>query len=158
MSKKFNTSIEEAKRIIDGASYESKIYFGADSERVNVEGVWYVDYLICVILHEDGCHGASVIYGSVERERDYDKKLSQPRNRLFTEVLKLGDLYMKMQDVLDGRNVSVHLDLNPNEMFGSSCVISEAIGYIKGVCGIDPKVKPESWAASICADRLKTMK
>ena len=157
MAKKFNNDIEITKQKILESSIESKIYFGADSERVNVDGVWYVDYLICIILHEDGRHGASVIYGSVERERDYDKKLGQPRNRLFTEVLKLGDLYMKMQETIEGRDVSVHLDLNPNEMFGSSCVISEAIGYIKGVCGIEPKVKPESWAASICADRLKNM-
>lgn len=157
MSKKFNNDIDVTKQKILDASDESKIYFGADSERVNIDGVWYVDYLICVILHEDGRHGASIIYGSVERERDYDKNLGRPFQRLFTEVMKIGDLYMKLQDVLNDKDVSIHLDLNPDKKHGSSCAVSEAIGYIKGVCGIDPVIKPDSWAASIAADRLKNM-
>lgn len=155
--KKFNNDVEVTRDKILNASDESKIYFGVDSERINVDGVWYVDYLICVILHEDGCHGASVIYGTVERERDFDKKLSQPRNRLFTEVLKIAEVYMKLQDSFGVKDVELHLDLNPNELFGSSCVINEAIGYIKGVCGLTPKVKPQSFAASIAADRLRNM-
>lgn len=157
MNKKFNNNIEVTKAKILESSQSSKIYFGADSERVNVGGIWYVDYLICVILHIDGKHGATVIYGNVERERDYDKNLSKPRNRLFTEVIKLGEIYTLLADVLEDRDVDIHLDLNPNEMFGSSCVISEAIGYIKGVCQRDPVVKPNSWAASIAADRLKSI-
>lgn len=93
----------------------------------------------------------------MERERDFDKKLSQPRNRLFTEVLKIAEVYMKLQDSFGVKDVELHLDLNPNELFGSSCVINEAIGYIKGVCGLTPKVKPQSFAASIAADRLRNM-
>jgi len=157
MAKKFNSDLDVTRKLITDASIESKIYFGSDSERVNVDGVWYVDFLICVILHEDGCHGASVIYGSIERERDYDKNLGRPFQRLFTEVMKIGDLYLKLQDTLEDRDVSIHLDLNPDKKHGSSCAVSEAIGYIKGVCGIDPVIKPNSWAASIAADRLKTM-
>lgn len=153
---KMQMDIEEVKNYIADTSDETKIYFGADSERVNVDGVWHVDYLLVVVVHIDGCHGAKV-FGDIQRERDYDKNLSKPRMRLFNEVLKLGELYLKLADDLGDREVSIHLDLNPNEMFGSSCVISEAVGYIKGVCGIDPKVKPNSWAASICADRLKTL-
>lgn len=157
MAKKFNTDVEVARDNIVKSTEESKIYFGVDSERIQVDGAWFVDYLVCVILHEDGCRGASVIYGAVERERDFDKNLGRPRNRLFTEVLKIAEVYTKLQDSLGDRDVEVHLDLNPNELFGSSCVIAEAIGYIKGVCNIEPKVKPHSFAASICADRLKTM-
>lgn len=148
--------IEEVRKYIQESSNESKIYFGADSERINVDGVWYVDYLLVVVVHINGKNGCKV-FGDVQRERDYDKNLGKPRLRLFNEVVKIGELYLKLVDDLGDREVSVHLDLNPNEMFGSSCVISEAVGYIKGVCGIEPKVKPHSWAASICADRLKTL-
>lgn len=157
MAKQFNNNIEVTRSTIENASDISTIYFGVDSERTNIDGVWFVDYLVCVILHEDSCHGASVIYGDVIRERDYDKNLSKPRNRLFTEVLKIAEVYTALQDSFGEKEVEVHLDLNPDEAFGSSCVIQEAIGYIKGVCHIEPKVKPNSFAASIAADRLRNM-
>lgn len=148
--------IDEVKEFISKQSPETKVYLGADSERVNVDGTWYVDYLLAVVVHIDGNHGCKV-FGDIQRERDYDKNLGRPRLRLFNEVVKIAELYQALEDVLIERDIQIHLDLNPNEMFGSSCVISEAIGYIKGVCGIDPKVKPHSWAASICADRIKSM-
>ncbi len=149
-------NIDEVKEFISKQSPETKIYLGADSERVNVGGVWWTDYLLAVVVHIDGQHGCKV-FGDIQRERDYDKNLSKPRMRLFSEVVKIAEMYHKLEDVLVDRDIQIHLDLNPNEMFGSSCVISEAIGYIKGVCGIEPKVKPHSFAASICADRLKTL-
>jgi hypothetical protein len=40
-------------------------------------------------------------------------------------------------------------------MYGSSCVINEAIGYIKGMCNVVPLVKPNAFAASYAADRYK---
>ena len=73
----------------------------------------------------------------------------------MTEVYKIAELYLKLQDVLEDREVSVHLDINPNELHGSSCVVNEAIGYIKGMCNVIPIVKPHAFAASYCADRLK---
>ena len=157
MAKKFNDDLSVTREKISSSSQTSKIYFGADSERINVDGVWHVDYLICVILHEDGCHGASVIYGAVERERDFDKTISRPFQRLFTEVMKISAVFLELNNDLGGRDVSIHLDINSDKKHGSSCAVAEAVGYIKGVCGIDPVIKPNSWAASIAADRLKNM-
>jgi predicted RNase H-related nuclease YkuK (DUF458 family) len=37
-------------------------------------------------------------------------------------------------------------------------VIQEAIGYIRGTCNVIPLVKPEAFAASYAADRLKGLK
>ena len=65
---------------------------------------------------------------------------------------------MKLADVLDGRDVEVHLDINPDEDYGSSCVLNQAIGYIKGTCNVVPLVKPDAFAASYAADRLKGLK
>jgi predicted RNase H-related nuclease YkuK (DUF458 family) len=98
------------------------------------------------------------IFGSVERERDYEVKKSKPRMRLMNEVYKVSELYLKLADVLVDRAVEVHLDINPNEVNGSSCVINEAIGYIKGTCNVIPLVKPQAFAASYAADRLKGLK
>jgi hypothetical protein len=60
-----------------------------------------------------------------------------------------------LAEVLEGRDVEVHLDINPDEQYGSSCVIQQAVGYIRGVCNVIPMVKPEAFAASYAADRLK---
>ena len=75
----------------------------------------------------------------------------------MNEVYRVSDLYLKLADVLEGRDVEVHLDINPNEMHGSNCVINEAIGYIRGTCNVIPMVKPQAFAASYAADRLKTL-
>jgi predicted RNase H-related nuclease YkuK (DUF458 family) len=76
----------------------------------------------------------------------------------MNEAYKVSEMYLKLADVLIDRDVEVHLDINPDEEFGSSCVINEAIGYIKGICNVIPMVKPQAFAASYAADRLKGLK
>ncbi len=146
--------IEEVRAFINAQSPETKIYIGGDSERFVMNDVWYADYTLAVVVHIDGKHGCK-IFGEVQRERDYDQRKDRPRMRLMNEVYKIAELYLKLHEVLDGREVEVHLDINPNEMHGSSCVINEAVGYIRGMCNVVPMVKPRAFAASYCADRLK---
>ena len=135
---------------------DTKIYFGADSERIRVDGVWYVDYLLVIIVHEGGNKGAK-IFGEIQRERDYDKNLSRPKNRMMTEVYKISELYLNLRDVVEEFDVSIHLDINPDIRFGSSVACKEAIGYIRGTCMMEPVVKPHSWAGSNVADNLKNL-
>lgn len=73
----------------------------------------------------------------------------------MNEVYKVSELFQSLIDVLEDRYVEVHLDINPDERYGSSCVVQQAIGYIKGTCNIVPMVKPNAFAASYAADRLK---
>lgn len=147
-------NIPEIIDFISSQSAETKIYIGADSERLNVKGDWYADYTLAIVVHIDGNHGCKV-FGEVQRERDYDKRQDRPRMRLMTEVYKIAELYLKLADVLEDRYVEVHLDINPDEIHGSSCVLNEAIGYIKGMCNVVPMVKPHAFAASVAADRMK---
>jgi predicted RNase H-related nuclease YkuK (DUF458 family) len=135
---------------------ETKIYLGCDSERIKVDGKWYADYILAIVVHINGNNGCK-LFGEVQRERDWDQKASRPSTRLMTEVYKVSELYLKLEEVLDGREVEVHLDINPDEMYGSSCVISQAVGYIKGVCNVIPFVKPDAFAASYAADRFKSL-
>jgi len=146
--------MDEVLHFIKNTSDETVIYLGADSERIRVDGVWYADYTLAIVVHIDGRHGCKV-FGEVQREVDYDRKLSRPSNRLMTEVYKISELYLKLEPVLSDKLVEIHLDINPNELHGSSCVVSQAIGYIKGTCNMTPKVKPEAFAATYTADRLK---
>ena len=147
-------NIDEVKAFIDAQSPETKVYIGGDSKRLLIDEQWFADYTLAVVVHINGNNGCKV-FGEVQRERDYDQRKDRPRMRLMNEVIKVAELYIKLGEVLEGREVEVHLDINPNEMFGSNCVINEAVGYIRGMCNVIPMVKPNAWAASTCADRMK---
>jgi predicted RNase H-related nuclease YkuK (DUF458 family) len=112
---------------------------------------------LAIVVHINGNNGCK-IFGEVHRERVWDQKVSKPAMRLMTEVYKVSELYLKLAEVLEGRDVEVHLDINPDEMHGSSCVVSQAIGYIKGTCNVIPFVKPHAFAASYAADRFKGLR
>jgi predicted RNase H-related nuclease YkuK (DUF458 family) len=147
-------NIDEVKDYIKNSSKNSKIYIGADSERFKLNDGWYADYATVVVIHKEGKHGCK-IFGEVIREKDYDKKYNKPAIRLMNEVYKVEALYSKLVDCIDDRYCEIHLDINPKDKYGSSCVVSQAIGYIVGTCNIEPRVKPYAFAASNCADRLK---
>ena len=146
--------LNKVKEFINAQSPSTKIYIGADSERFKMACKWYADYTVAVVVHIDGCHGCK-IFGEVSRDLDFDQKKNKPSMRLMNEVYKVSDLFQSLADVLEDRYVEVHLDINPNEMYGSSCVVQQAIGYIKGTCNVVPMVKPKAFAASYAADRLK---
>lgn len=146
--------IVAVKAFINSQTPETKVYLGGDSERFQLNGVWYADYINVVVVHKDGNKGCRV-FGGIVRERDYDQYKDKPRMRLMNEVMKTAQLYMDLYDVLEDRETEIHLDINPDLKHGSSCVINEAVGYIKGMCNIIPLVKPNAWAASYCADRYK---
>jgi len=152
----FSLSIDEVKQYIRDSSLQSKIYLGCDSERILKQNVWYADYTLAVVIHKDSKHGCK-LFGEVQRERDFDQKVNKPRFRLMNEVYKLSELYLKLADSFEERIVEVHLDINPNEMHGSNCVINEAIGYIRGTCNVIPMVKPKAFAATYAADRYKEL-
>jgi len=149
--------IDAIKTFIDAQSPETRIYIGVDSERVKIGKVWHADYTSVIVVHVDGKHGCK-LFGEVVRERDYDQKANRPNTRLMTEVYKVSELYLKLADVLEDRQVEVHLDINPNEHHASSNVVSQAIGYIRGTCNVVPLVKPDAFAASYAADRFKGLK
>ena len=146
--------LDEVRHYIRFTSPETRIYIGVDSERVRIDDVWYADYTTAVVVHKDGNNGCR-IFGEITRERDYDTKQNRPSYRLMNEVYKASEVYLNLYDCFDDRHAEVHLDINPDEMHGSSCVINQAIGYIRGTCNIIPMVKPDAFAASYAADRLK---
>ena len=150
-------NINTVAEFIKAQTPETKIYLGCDSERMRVQNEWYADYVLAIVVHINGNNGCK-LFGEVHRERVYDAKPGKPSMRLMTEVYKVSELYLKLAEVLEGRQVEVHLDINPNEMYGSSCVIGQAIGYIKGTCNVVPFVKPAAFAASYAADRFKGLR
>jgi len=148
-------NLEEVARFINDQPEESKVYIGCDSERVIKNEIWYADYTTVVVIHHAG-HKGCKIFGETIRERDFDAKISRPSLRLMNEVYKVSELYLKLNNLVY-TEIEIHLDINPNKEHNSSLVIQQAVGYIKGVCMVEPKVKPLAFAATAAADRYKSL-
>ena len=145
--------LDYVRQYIRETSQSTKIYIGSDSLRFRKKEKWYAEYATVVVIHYDGCRGCK-IFGQLDSEIDYDQKRDKPRMRLMKEVIRTAEMYIKLEDSILDRHVEIHLDINPDQKYGSSCVISEAVGCIKGMCNVVPLVKPKAFAASIAADRL----
>ena len=140
---------------INNQSEDSKVYIGCDSERIIKDNTWYADYTTVVVVHYAGRKGCK-IFGETVREADYDPKISRPSLRLMNEVYKVSDLYLKLYDMVYSE-IEIHLDINPSKEHNSSLVVQQAVGYIRGVCSVEPKIKPQAFAASAAADRYKSL-
>jgi predicted RNase H-related nuclease YkuK (DUF458 family) len=152
-----NMDLDEVREFIMNCSETTCVYIGADSERYRgKDELWYADYTLAVVVHYDGSRGCKV-FGSVSRERDYDQRKDRPAYRLMNEVYKAAQLYMDLAESIGDRHAEVHLDINPNIVHGSSCVVQQAVGYIRGTCNVTPMIKPKAFAASYAADRMKEL-
>jgi predicted RNase H-related nuclease YkuK (DUF458 family) len=149
--------IEAVKSFIQAQSKQTRIYIGVDSERIRQNNTWYAVYTAAVVVHIDGRHGCK-LFGEVTRERDWDQRANRPTTRLMNEVYKVSELYQRLAGVLEDRPVEVHLDINSADEHASSNVVAQAIGYIRGTCNVTPKIKPEAFAATNAADRLRSLK
>ncbi len=148
--RKFNW--DKIRKFLDSVSDESTLYVGVDSQVYKKNGVWYANYFKVIVVHIDSCRGCK-IFGETDTEIDYNQNKKRPLQRLMNEVYKVSELYLKLAEHTD-KEIFVHLDINPSDKHVSSLVLSQAIGYIKGVCDTEPVVKPDSWAAAHAADRF----
>jgi predicted RNase H-related nuclease YkuK (DUF458 family) len=148
-------NLTEVANFINNQPEDSKVYIGCDSERIIKDNIWYADYTTVVVIHHAGRKGCK-IFGETIRERDFDAKISRPSLRLMNEVYKVSELYLKLNELVY-TEIEIHLDINPSKEHNSSLVVQQAVGYIKGVCMVEPKVKPMAFAASAAADRYKSL-
>lgn len=153
---KKHIDLVEVAEFVKACSLKTKIYIGCDSERLQIDSLWYADYITAVVIHIDGKHGCK-IFGAVDRDRDYEHRIDKPRMRLMNEVYRVANLYLELSKVVE-HDIQVHLDINPDDKHNSSIVINEAVGYIRGMCGVTPMVKPLAFAASTVADRYKELR
>ena len=131
----------------------TKIYLGVDSQVFKRKGEWFADYYMVVVVHRNGNNGCKLFYEKIT-ERDFSTNRKKPTYRLMQEVYKASELYARVAEAIIDYEVEIHLDLNPNKKYASSHVVTQAIGYIKAACNVTPLIKPDSWAATHCADRL----
>lgn len=146
---------QEVEDYLSQCGANTKIYLGCDSRvKYNEQGERLAQYTTAIVIHIDGCRGGKIFYTN-ETEKDHSPTRSKPSVRLMTEVYKVSSLYLEMIEHVDScieLDIEVHLDINPNKEHKSSAIVSEALGYIRGVCQTEAKVKPDAWAASVVAD------
>lgn len=151
--KSFNN--EKVIEYLKNSSSSSEIYLGCDSQRkkfrVKGKSVWFAVYTVALVVHIDGSKGCKIFY-ITSKERDYDRRLERPAMRMMNEVYKVAEAYAQIAEHIGDRYFEIHLDINPKEVHGSNCVMQQAIGYIRGVCQTEPKIKPLAFAASKAAD------
>ena len=119
--------VDAFSQYMESQSKETKVYIGCDSVRSKVgENQWNARFSTVIVVHIDGCHGGKV----------------------FT-------MWERVKHILEGRwEVKLHLDLNPDESFGSNVAHQAASGFVLGITGMEAECKPNAWSASFAADRV----
>ena len=141
----------EIEQYLNDMPANSSVYIGADSVKFKRKGVWWARHTVAFIVHIGSKHGGKIFH-TTATERDYDPKKEKPRMRLMTEVYKAVEVYLQFADVLEDLPVEIHIDINPDEKHNSCIVLREALGYVKGMTGLDGVPKPDAWAASTVSD------
>jgi uncharacterized protein len=145
--------IEDLIDLLYTVDNNTKIYIGTDSVRFKKEGRWFAKYATVCVVHLNGKNGCRV-FKQRSIEPDYDLKKNRPKMRLLNEVIKSCELYNQLAPFIDEFNCEIHLDISPNPINGSNCVAMQAAGYVLGVTGVEPKLKPDAFAASFGADHF----
>jgi predicted RNase H-related nuclease YkuK (DUF458 family) len=143
--------IENLVNLLVDLNAETKIYIGTDSVRFRKDGRWYAKYATVCVIHKNGKNGCQV-FRHKSIEPDYDLKKNRPSMRLMNEVIKSCELYTQLAPFIDEFDVEIHLDINSDPKHGSNCVATQAAGYVLGVTGVEPKLKPDAFAASFAGD------
>ena len=131
---------------------QTRVYFGCDSTRFKIKGKWYAEYTTVLVVHKDGCHGCKIFH-QTDKEADYDQKASRPFTRMMNEAYRVSALCLEFTDIVQDYDVEVHLDINQEDIYGSSVAVKAASGYVQGTTNIIPILKPSAYAASYAADR-----
>jgi uncharacterized protein len=149
-----DNQLEEIVNFVSELNDNTKIYIGCDSVRkTDQQGNPIARFATVLVVHMNGNAGCRV-WSHISIEPDFDKKRNRPSTRLMKEVYKVCDLYLQIAPLLDQFDIEVHLDINPDPKHGSNIVEKSAVGYVNGMTGVQPKLKPDAWCASFGADHF----
>ena len=128
------------------------IHVGTDSQQSG-KGTEYVTVLV-VLTPGKG--------GRVFWTRERVARVRQLRERLYREVWMSTELAMELNatpdidsfgSLMDGNDLTIHVDANPDKRFRSSDYVQELAGMVVGQ-GFKVLLKPDSWAATHAADHV----
>lgn len=145
--------IEDMVNLLTKLDSDTKIYLGCDSVRYMKKNRQMARFATVAIVHMNGKNGCR-IFSQVSREVDYDIKAGRPKMRMMKEVQKVCEMYIQLAPFIDEYDIEIHLDISQDPKHGSNCAASEAAGYVLGMTGLKPKLKPDSFASSFGADHV----
>ena len=149
--KKYILDHPDARIIIGGDSQKisRKKRHNKDSKDKKSKPQKVARFVTCVIVYQKD---QNKIFFEVSTENDFDHNPARPQMRMMQETQKITDIATQIMDVMYDRDFEIHLDINKNPAHGSNCALGQATGYVWGLLGVEPIVKPDSWAASTVAD------
>lgn len=145
--------VREVSDFISKQSLDSHVYLGCDSVLRRTSRFQYVTFVLVAVVHIDGRRGCK-IFGEKIVERSNFGSPKNPKLRLMAEASKVCELYDSLRSAGVEHDIEVHLDMSRDPRNKSSEIVDAAVGYVKGVCDVVPRIKPDSWAATCVADRL----
>ena len=143
--------INDLVELLTTLDENTKIYIGCDSIRYFRNGIQMAKYATVAVVHKNGKNGCR-LFSTIDSEAVYDVKPNRPKMRMMGEVIRTCQLYNQLAPWIDCYDVEIHLDIATDPKQGSNCAMQEATGYVLGMCGIEPKLKPEAWCASFGGD------
>ena len=158
MNENFNTSfgikltvpavIREIKSFIEEKKdFHYKIIVGTDSLRISDN---LADFVIAIVVHRMG-NGGRYFWRRIETS-----KVFSLRDRIIKEVTFSLETAKKILQEIEKANLQnfdfeIHIDVGENGE--TKKLIQEVVGIVRAN-NLEPKTKPESYAASSVADRL----
>lgn len=146
-----DSQLEELVNLLAIMDKNTKVYLGCDSVRLFRKNKAFAKFATVCIIHKNGNNGCKV-FSNTSYEVDYDLKANRPKMRMINEARKACEMYLQVAPLIDEFDIEIHLDVNTDPKYGSNCAAQEAAGYVLGMTGIVPKLKPEGFAASYGAD------
>ena len=128
------------------------VHVGTDSQQ-NVRVTEYVTVLVVLTPGK----GGRVFYA-----KERVPRIRALRERLYKEVWMSTELAMELNAtpdiggigaMMDGNELTIHVDANPDPKFKSSSYVHELAGMVVGQ-GFNVLLKPDSWAATHAADHV----
>ena len=147
--KKINT----AKELIQRSTGECSVYVGCDSKVFCQSGKnKVVKYHVTVWIHRNSKNGAYCVYKDFVTEPFYGNR-SDINQRLLKEAELAAVVAAEIKQSVGNRTFQVHLDISSDDVNKSNQSYKAAEGYVYGIAGIKPNMKPDAPAASYACDR-----
>ena len=90
--------------------------------------------------------------GRAAYSREVVPRINSLRERLLKETWRSVEIGIELHPVVPG-NLTIHVDANPIIKHASSKYVQELVGMVVGN-GFKALIKPDSWAATHCADHV----